>query len=212
MVARQSLRETFNTINCVGWAVCYACQDTVYRNECCSPSQLPNGASHEIDTAWRHCKRGRMVDVSSVHIVGFFSDCLIEHLQVSVVRIRPPPLDFPCLGLGNLAVSQPSCFLRVAWQLGTGRVLQLNTILHLKKGEALCTQTVVSSVQIRNRYGVCITYWKPENIAGMLGQPGSIPDLVLPSGGMAARHRKGATAERLHRHLPRVKCMANNAY
>ncbi|KAG5453589.1 hypothetical protein CSKR_109542 [Clonorchis sinensis] len=25
----------------------------------------------------------------------------------------------PSLGLGNLAVSQPSCFLRVAWQLGT---------------------------------------------------------------------------------------------
>ncbi|KAG5443326.1 Thioredoxin domain-containing protein 17 [Clonorchis sinensis] len=42
------------------------------------------------------------------------------------VRTRPPPLDFPCLGLGNLTVSQPSCFSRVAWQLGTERVLQLN--------------------------------------------------------------------------------------
>ncbi|KAG5450620.1 hypothetical protein CSKR_101782, partial [Clonorchis sinensis] len=30
-----------------------------------------------------------------------------------------------------------------------------------------------------------------------LGQPGSIQALVLHSGGMAARHRKGATAERL---------------
>ncbi|KER22556.1 hypothetical protein T265_09386 [Opisthorchis viverrini] len=29
-----------------------------------------------------------------------------------------------------------------------------------------------------------------------LGQPGGIPALVLPSGNMAARHRKGATAER----------------
>ncbi|KER24046.1 hypothetical protein T265_14508, partial [Opisthorchis viverrini] len=29
-----------------------------------------------------------------------------------------------------------------------------------------------------------------------LRQPGSIPALVLPSGGMAGRHRKGATAER----------------
>ncbi|KER30003.1 hypothetical protein T265_03483 [Opisthorchis viverrini] len=29
-----------------------------------------------------------------------------------------------------------------------------------------------------------------------LQQPGSTPSLVLPSGGMAARHRKGATAER----------------
>ncbi|KER31489.1 hypothetical protein T265_02262 [Opisthorchis viverrini] len=31
-------------------------------------------------------------------------------------------------GLGNLTVSQPSCFLWVAWQLGTGRVLQLNDL------------------------------------------------------------------------------------
>ncbi|KER20498.1 hypothetical protein T265_10966 [Opisthorchis viverrini] len=30
-----------------------------------------------------------------------------------------------------------------------------------------------------------------------LGQPGTIPALVQPSGGTAARHRKGATAERL---------------
>ncbi|KAG5444112.1 hypothetical protein CSKR_104199 [Clonorchis sinensis] len=48
----------------------------------------------------------------------------------SVVRNRPLPLplDFPCLGLGNLTLSQPSCFLRVAWQLGTERVLQLNSL------------------------------------------------------------------------------------
>ncbi|KAG5452493.1 hypothetical protein CSKR_103290 [Clonorchis sinensis] len=41
-------------------------------------------------------------------------------------RIRPLPLDFPSLVFGNLAVSQPSCFHWVAWQLGTERVLQLN--------------------------------------------------------------------------------------
>ncbi|KAG5453008.1 hypothetical protein CSKR_109428 [Clonorchis sinensis] len=29
-------------------------------------------------------------------------------------------------GLGNPAVSHSSCFLLVAWQLGTGKVLQLN--------------------------------------------------------------------------------------
>ncbi|KAG5449242.1 hypothetical protein CSKR_100666 [Clonorchis sinensis] len=29
-----------------------------------------------------------------------------------------------------------------------------------------------------------------------LGQPGNIPTLLLPSGGMAARHRKGVTDER----------------
>ncbi|KAG5453590.1 hypothetical protein CSKR_109543 [Clonorchis sinensis] len=39
----------------------------------------------------------------------------------------PVPLDFPCLGLGSrLAASQPSCFPRVTWQLGTERVLQPN--------------------------------------------------------------------------------------
>ncbi|KER23270.1 hypothetical protein T265_14677, partial [Opisthorchis viverrini] len=41
-----------------------------------------------------------------------------------------------------------------------------------------------------------------------LGQPGSIPALVLPSGGMAARHRKGATAERSSLSLTPVS-MAN---
>ncbi|KER25234.1 hypothetical protein T265_07273 [Opisthorchis viverrini] len=48
----------------------------------------------------------------------------------SVVRTGPLSLDFPRLGLGNMAVSQPSCFLRVAWQLGTKRVLQLNKRQH----------------------------------------------------------------------------------
>ncbi|KER30907.1 hypothetical protein T265_02722 [Opisthorchis viverrini] len=49
-----------------------------------------------------------------------------QNVRRSVVRTRPPPLDFPCLGLGNLRVSQLSCLLRVAWQLGTERALQLN--------------------------------------------------------------------------------------
>ncbi|KER27848.1 LOW QUALITY PROTEIN: hypothetical protein T265_13715 [Opisthorchis viverrini] len=35
------------------------------------------------------------------------------------IRIRPLPLDITFLGLGNLAVSQPSCFLRMVWKLGT---------------------------------------------------------------------------------------------
>ncbi|KER27945.1 hypothetical protein T265_05144 [Opisthorchis viverrini] len=47
----------------------------------------------------------------------------------SVFQIPPLPLDFRCLGLGNLALPQPSCFPRVAWQLGTKRVLQLNDFL-----------------------------------------------------------------------------------
>ncbi|KAG5452175.1 hypothetical protein CSKR_111495 [Clonorchis sinensis] len=35
-----------------------------------------------------------------------------------------------------------------------------------------------------------------EGDCSRLGLPGSIPALMLPSGGMAARHRKGVTAER----------------
>ncbi|KAG5449174.1 hypothetical protein CSKR_104723 [Clonorchis sinensis] len=46
----------------------------------------------------------------------------------SVVRTRPLHLDFPCLGLGNLDGSRPSCFLQVAWQLGAERVIQLNDV------------------------------------------------------------------------------------
>ncbi|KAG5453744.1 hypothetical protein CSKR_102365 [Clonorchis sinensis] len=39
-------------------------------------------------------------------------------LDQTVVRTQPLPPDFPCLDLGTLAVSKPSCFLLVAWQLG----------------------------------------------------------------------------------------------
>ncbi|KER33225.1 hypothetical protein T265_00912 [Opisthorchis viverrini] len=48
----------------------------------------------------------------------WLANLLIER---SVVQTRPLPPDFPCLGLDNLAVSQPSYFLRVAWQLGPGK-------------------------------------------------------------------------------------------
>ncbi|KER28767.1 hypothetical protein T265_04460 [Opisthorchis viverrini] len=50
-----------------------------------------------------------------------------------MVRTRPLPLDFPCLGLGNLVVSQPSC-LRVSWELGTESVLQLNELNQYQLG------------------------------------------------------------------------------
>ncbi|KER23902.1 hypothetical protein T265_08321 [Opisthorchis viverrini] len=43
----------------------------------------------------------------------------------SVVRTRPLFSDFSCLGLGNLAVSRPSCSLRVARQLTETRGLRL---------------------------------------------------------------------------------------
>ncbi|KAG5453399.1 hypothetical protein CSKR_110027 [Clonorchis sinensis] len=47
---------------------------------------------------------------------------------------NPTPfcLHCPCLGLSTLSVPQPSCILRVAWQLGTGRVLQLSDSYYLQ--------------------------------------------------------------------------------
>ncbi|KER30296.1 hypothetical protein T265_03245 [Opisthorchis viverrini] len=36
----------------------------------------------------------------------------------SVVQTRPRPLDFPCLGLGNLTVSQPSCGMAAGHRKG----------------------------------------------------------------------------------------------
>ncbi|KAG5450969.1 hypothetical protein CSKR_105278 [Clonorchis sinensis] len=64
----------------------------------------------------------------------------------SVVRTRPLPLEFPCLGLGNLEVSQPSCNLRLAWQLGTERVLQLNDFFPSKQ-RRLCNRHGSSHVR-----------------------------------------------------------------
>ncbi|KAG5448287.1 hypothetical protein CSKR_110462 [Clonorchis sinensis] len=43
---------------------------------------------------------------------GWSADLLIRR---SVVRTQTLPLEFLCLGLYNLAVSQPSCFLRLKW-------------------------------------------------------------------------------------------------
>ncbi|KER20930.1 hypothetical protein T265_15213, partial [Opisthorchis viverrini] len=193
----------------------------------------------------------------------------------SVVRTRLLPLDLPCLGLGDLAVSQHSCFLQVPWQLDTGRKLQLNDYFiildeftgiprkdtatekdktfgelsvhsHVRKSEntknVLCSQTSgaflggqasqeeqtdqpsrmrlgnpgILELWVAYTYGVVLApdalkwlereftdrkvYGSNPNCASQLplstlGQPGSIPILVQPSGGIAVSHRKGATAE-----------------
>ncbi|KER32681.1 hypothetical protein T265_12775, partial [Opisthorchis viverrini] len=60
------------------------------------------------------------VDCSRILVVEKGANLLTGR---SVGRTRPLPLDFHCLGLDNLAVSQPSCFLLMAWQLDPGRVL-----------------------------------------------------------------------------------------
>ncbi|KAG5451094.1 hypothetical protein CSKR_106664 [Clonorchis sinensis] len=51
-----------------------------------------------------------------------------EFTDRKVVRTRLLHLDLSCLGFGNLAVSQSSCFLQVAWQLGNKRLLQLDDL------------------------------------------------------------------------------------
>ncbi|KAG5444182.1 hypothetical protein CSKR_101672, partial [Clonorchis sinensis] len=55
--------------------------------------------------------------------------------------------------------------------------------------------------------------WNPTSASrfplSKLGQVGSIPALALPPGGMAVRHRKGATAERYHTvFIPRCQLIA----
>ncbi|KER26846.1 hypothetical protein T265_05979 [Opisthorchis viverrini] len=47
-----------------------------------------------------------------------------------------PQMAGPMASLGNLAVSQPSCLLRVTWQLGTETVLQLNDPMPAVKVDA----------------------------------------------------------------------------
>ncbi|GAA48183.1 hypothetical protein CLF_101281 [Clonorchis sinensis] len=48
--------------------------------------------------------------------------------HINMVRSQPLHPDIPCLGLGNLAVSQSSHFLRMALQPGTEGMLQLNAL------------------------------------------------------------------------------------
>ncbi|KER22220.1 hypothetical protein T265_09642 [Opisthorchis viverrini] len=72
-------------------------------------------------TAWRHHKR--VIQLGSRWLKWLESEFTDRKPVVSnptcASRVR-------CLGLGDLAVSHPSCNLRVTWQLGTERVLQLN--------------------------------------------------------------------------------------
>ncbi|KER28768.1 hypothetical protein T265_04459 [Opisthorchis viverrini] len=99
--------------------------------------------------------------------------------------------------LGDLTASQPSCLIRVAWQLGTERVPQLNDSFNasspdVKPNEysfSCNTFSVPSCHATRRKYEGHYTA-RPE-------QPGTVLALVLLSGGIAARRRKGATAEQL---------------
>ncbi|KAG5453176.1 hypothetical protein CSKR_110620 [Clonorchis sinensis] len=85
-----------------------------------------------IRVAKSHNQRVRpLLQLTCIHGETRWSKWLEREFTDRKVRgSNPLPLDFSCLVLGNLAVSQPSCNLRVAWQLGTERVLQLNDYIH----------------------------------------------------------------------------------
>ncbi|KAG5453186.1 hypothetical protein CSKR_112747, partial [Clonorchis sinensis] len=80
---------------------------------------LPSGS-----VAARHRKGDTAERFSSV--VSHYASVVRAWTGKSVDQTPSRHLDCSCLGLGNLGVSQPSCFIRVAWQLGTETVLQLN--------------------------------------------------------------------------------------
>ncbi|KAG5443665.1 hypothetical protein CSKR_102563 [Clonorchis sinensis] len=119
-------------------------------------------------------------------------------------------LDFTCQGLGNLAVFQPSFFLRVVWQIDPEKMPQLNDLFSL--------------LFFIMRLNANLWPWGNNWLSGSvrrsnpasatrlslsrLGQPDSIPALVLPSGSMAAGHRKGVTAGRFifYCECPRDTC------
>ncbi|GAA49996.1 RNA-binding protein 39 [Clonorchis sinensis] len=84
--------------------------------------------------------------------------------------------------LGNLAVSQPSCFLRVAWQLGTERVLQLNDFF---LGPS--TQSGTDDAELSPRHVDCsslgldnLVVSQPSSFFRMAWQLGTVRVLRLP--------------------------------
>ncbi|KAG5446352.1 hypothetical protein CSKR_104273 [Clonorchis sinensis] len=114
----------------------------------------------------------------------------------SVVRTPPLPLDFPCLGLGNLAVSQSSGFLRAV----AGLVSFCNPPFTLRgpcrnKVYPLGRDCLEREFTDRKVRGLNPTSTS-RLFLSRLWQPGSIPPLVLPSDCMAAKHRNGIRTER----------------
>ncbi|GAA48827.1 protein disulfide-isomerase [Clonorchis sinensis] len=62
---------------------------------------------------WRRCKKWRLIDVSGVHAVSFFPDCLIEQLEVGETLQRH-------LGILFNSVKQPVSDVCILEQLDTG--------------------------------------------------------------------------------------------
>ncbi|GAA57182.1 hypothetical protein CLF_112296 [Clonorchis sinensis] len=108
--------------------------------------------------------------------------CVLSLSQTSVLNQAAEPATAACRlpemhnrqlkehkrGLGNLAVSHPSCFLRVAWQLGTDRVLQLNDtttdlVIHRDKLRELSVtiRELFSGSQVRSSGGPILVLTGP---------------------------------------------------
>ncbi|KER21998.1 hypothetical protein T265_14956, partial [Opisthorchis viverrini] len=101
---------------------------------------------------------------------GFFGG------QPLIVLLSTAPLALYIKSLGDLAVSQPSCLLRVAPQLGTGSVLQLNDFSCI--GQVICSEDS-SSKRIRSRivYTICESFGL--NFPAMYGCVGLFNSLFL---------------------------------
>ncbi|KAG5441767.1 hypothetical protein CSKR_113455 [Clonorchis sinensis] len=85
---------------------------------------------------------------------------------------------------GSIAVFQPSCFLQVAWQLGTERVLQPHGFFCYERPSV--ERWLEREFTDRKFRGS-----NPTSVSRLplskLGQPGSFLAFMLPSRGMAAR-------------------------
>ncbi|KER25137.1 hypothetical protein T265_14271, partial [Opisthorchis viverrini] len=73
-----------------------------------------------------------------------------NHCTTSTRSLQPAKMMVSSSCLGNLAVSQPSCFLRMAWQLGTERVLQLNDY-SLQSSSAYVNSLKLSTTKVNSK-------------------------------------------------------------
>ncbi|KAG5454949.1 hypothetical protein CSKR_105886 [Clonorchis sinensis] len=71
-------------------------------------------------------------DLAYKFVIQLMEDDSMSELETAswlrhelTVRTQPEHINYSCLCLSSLAIRQPSCFLRLAWQLSTGRILQL---------------------------------------------------------------------------------------
>ncbi|KER32952.1 LOW QUALITY PROTEIN: hypothetical protein T265_12705, partial [Opisthorchis viverrini] len=129
---------------------------------------------------WRHCKKWRLIDVSGVRVVSFF--------QIVLLNI------WRCRHLKMLAIGQHQVPFISSYHCCTA-VRSAHSEL------AQCLEGEFTDRKVRGSNPISA----PRVPLSRLGQPGSIPALELPSGGMVPRHREGPTSERF---TPLRRCTA----